>query len=137
MVTNEISGSAKGSEIMIIAIDFDGTIAHYDGWKGRGVFGKPIDGAKEALKFFVDNGHTIIINTCRLEIDDVTKYLEKNGIEYNYINHSPKNVDNMLHPAKQFADVYIDDRGICFQGFWNKEFIDLVVNFKPWEKKGK
>ena len=30
-------------KIKTAAIDFDATIAKYDGWKGKGVFGDPLD----------------------------------------------------------------------------------------------
>lgn len=120
---------------MIIAVDFDGVISYYDKWKGSGVFGEPIEGAKEALDAFKKEGHIILINTTRLEINKVSEFLNYHKIPFDYINHSPDNVKFMYHPAKQQADVYIDDRGVCFQGKWNKEFVEKILHFKTWWMK--
>ena len=120
---------------MNIAIDFDGVISSYSGWKGKGVFGDPIEGVKEALVALKGNNHTIIINTTRLEIDLVAAFLKKWEIPYDHINLSPRNQEQMLHPAKQAADVYIDDRAVCFQGKWDEDFLKQVKNFKPWWRK--
>ena len=120
---------------MIIAVDFDGVIAEYDGWKGRGVFGKPMVGVSQGLTYLMANGHQIMVYTCRSEVDEVEKYLKKYRIPYDYINHCPENDNQNLHPAKQYADVYIDDRGVCFNGKWDLDFLNLVMNFRPWGKK--
>jgi adenylylsulfate kinase len=119
---------------MIIAVDFDGVIAEYDGWKGRGIFGKPVEGVAVGLIYLRANGHKIMVYTCRSEIDDVEKYLKVHEIPYDFINHCPENDKNNLHPAKQYADVYIDDRGIRFEGKWDNDFLNAVANFKPWKK---
>jgi hypothetical protein len=120
---------------MIIAVDFDGVIANYDEWKGRGIFGKPVEGVAVGLIYLRANGHKIMVYTCRSEIDDVEKYLKVHEIPYDFINHCPENDKNNLHPAKQYADVYIDDRGIRFEGKWDNDFLNAVINFKPWGKK--
>jgi hypothetical protein len=117
---------------MIIAVDFDGVIAKYTGFEGKGVFKEPIPGAKEALG---SEGHKILINTSRLEVDEIAEYLNEFKIPYDYINYSPINHKRFLHPAKQQADVYIDDRNICFMGKWNEDFLNEVRRFTPWWKK--
>ncbi len=121
---------------MLIAIDFDGVISEYRGWRGIGVFGPVINGAKEAIETLKKNGHEILINTCRKEISLVESYLGRHQILYDYINESPKNNELNLSPAKQCADVYIDDKGIYFDGSWDENFINSVLNFKPWWEKG-
>jgi len=120
---------------MIIAVDFDGVIAKYDGFKGKGKFGKPIDGAQAALTYFMMHDNTVIINTTRLEIDKVAEYLHEHNIPYDHINYCPLNEERFLHPAKICADVYIDDRNVQFAGDWDHGFIDKVLNFSPWWKK--
>lgn len=119
---------------MIIAVDFDGVIAKYDGFCGKRVFGKPIDGVRDGLASLRANGHTILINTTRLEVDEVSKYLDKNKLPYDHINYCPLNNERFLHPAKQCADIYLDDRAICFKGDWEQTVQD-VEDFKPWWKK--
>lgn len=115
-----------------IAIDFDGTIAGYDGWKGKGVFGKPIAGAAESLNRLKEEGWTIIIFTTRLEIDLVCDYLRKYSIPFDHINHSPETQEQFLHPSKVLADVYLDDRAIRFSGVWSDALEEINQHKDPW-----
>ena len=117
----------------IICVDFDSTISHYDGWKGAGVFGAPIQGVAWALGKFREMGATVIIHTCRRESQHIADYLFKNGIPYDEINFSPRNAKLKLSD-KLAADIYIDDRAINFSGEWHDTYRQ-VVNFVPWEKK--
>jgi len=118
----------------VIAIDFDSTISHYDGFKGVGVFGKPIQGAAWALKQFKQMGATVVINTCRREANLVAEYLKEHEIPFDYINFSPRNKKLKLSEAKIAADVYIDDKAINFSGEWKNTYLQ-TVNFVRWEKK--
>jgi len=118
-----------------IAVDFDGTIAEYSGWKGKGVFGPPLDGAREGLLKLKYDGWVIIINTTRLEVDQISEYLKRNNLCYDYINFNPANVEQALHPAKVLADVYLDDRGFRFMGNWAETVENVIKNSKPWWRK--
>lgn len=118
----------------IIAVDFDSTICHYDGWKGVGVFGKPIQGVQWALSKFKEMGATIVIHTCRRETQLVDKHLKENNITFDYINFSPRNEKSKLSDSKIGADIYIDDRAISFRGEWHETYLQ-VMNFRPWEKE--
>jgi len=115
-----------------IAVDFDSTISHYDGFKGVGVFGKPVQGAAWALGKFREMGATVIIHTCRREINLIAEYLKEHNIQYDYINYSPKNSKLNLSNKKIAATVYIDDKAIGFRGQWRETYLD-VVNFRRWE----
>ena len=117
----------------ILAIDFDSTIAHYDGWKGAGIFGEPIPNVHWALKRFKDLGAMIIIHTCRRETQHINDYLHKHKIPYDFINFSPRNEEYKSSDKKINADMYIDDRGISFQGDWKTTYLQ-VVNFRTWEQ---
>ncbi len=117
-----------------IAIDFDGVISKYDGWKGKGVFGEPISGVSKALQKLKDRNCNVMIYTTRLETYLVEEFLLKHSIPFDMINYNPENAKQHLHPSKMLADVYIDDRGITFCGQWTDEFVDCVLNFKPWWK---
>ena len=48
-----------------VCVDLDGTIAHYDEWKGETHFGEPVEGVQEALKQISYAGWKIIIFTIR------------------------------------------------------------------------
>jgi len=115
-----------------VAVDFDNTIATYEGWSGIGEFGEPIENAQWALKLMKEQlGYEIIIYTCRSEIGLVREYLEKHEIPFDYINHNPKNAEYDLSPVKILADIYIDDRAIGFRGSWNETMSDLA-KFRLW-----
>lgn len=109
---------------MIVAVDFDGTIAKFDGWKGEEHIGDPIPGAKEALTKLKEQGHVIIVYTCRKRTDLVEKWLQEHGIPYDYVNENP--VGPETHPSKLYADYYIDDSAVPFRGDW-KEVLETVL----------
>jgi len=118
----------------IIAVDFDSTVSHYNGWRGVGVFGQQIKSVAWALGQFKKLGAIVVIWTCRRETNLVTKYLEENRIPFDYVNFSPRNKEFKLSPKKIAADIYIDDKAINFSGEWKDTYLQ-VVNFKRWEAK--
>ena len=117
-----------------ICIDFDGTIAHYDGYKGQGVFGCPIAGVRETLQKLHEAGCILIIYTTRGEEIDIVNYLERFKIPWDYINFNHLQYSYM-NQGKQIADVYIDDRALRFNVCWNEVFLKQILNFKPWYKQ--
>jgi hypothetical protein len=117
-----------------VAIDFDGVISQYDGWKGCGVFGELMPDVKEAIVALKNAGKKIIIYTTRGETEQIAEYLAKHCIPYDHINHNPQNFGHM-NPGKPIADVYIDDRAICFTGRWTSDLVQQIIDFKPWYKK--
>lgn len=117
-----------------ICIDFDGVLATYDGWKGRGEIGEPISGASEATQTLKKEGYTIIIFTTR-NGEDIKKWLDKNKISYDYINENPDQPKN-TNEGKPIADIYLDDRAVCFRGNWEWALRDIVY-FKPYNQEKK
>jgi hypothetical protein len=122
----------------IICVDLDGTIlTWYVGkWDGN-KYGKPVPGAKEFLKRLIDDGWWVIIYTCRGERNKVSETLLSYGIEkglhYSDINRR-KDVLKGTYKGKIGADVYLDDRAICFEGNWERAY-NQVTNFKTWESR--
>lgn len=107
-----------------IAIDLDATIIKYSGFIDEDVFGAPLPGAIEAIKWIADQNHNIIIFTARKDLLKVQEYLRELGIPFDLIYHKPP------------ADVYIDDRAITFKGDW-KEITKKLRYFKPWYQRRK
>lgn len=118
-----------------VCIDFDATIAYYDGWKGHGVFGKPLPECRKMLGKLKKLGWIIIVNTCRSETELIIKYLDGNKIPYDYINYNPENTKLGLSLAKPIADVYVDDRAVKFEGDWTKTFRDILQHKRWYEKE--
>ena len=100
---------------MIIAVDFDGTIVEHRFPE----IGEPIDNAFEALLTFKDEGHKLILWTCRNDDDpalggrkvltEAVEFCRARGLEFDAVN---ANVPGLgFNPApKVYADLYLDDR---------------------------
>jgi adenylylsulfate kinase len=113
-----------------ICIDFDGVIAQYDGEFEQDKFGEPVAGVKSALKVLKENGYTIIIFTTRKPTAKFKKYLEDNEIVYDAINENPDQPEG-TNEGKPLADIYLDDRAICFDGNW-RWALERIASFKPY-----
>lgn len=64
-----------------IGVDFDGTLAKYDGWKGPTDLGEPIPAMVERVKRWLAEGREVRIFTARVSLagrpgDSVTNALE-------------------------------------------------------------
>ena len=118
-----------------ICIDFDGVLHDYsNGFQGDDIFGEMIPGADVGTKVLKENGNTIVIYTTRKATDALKKWLKDNSISYDYINENPDQPKGS-EGCKLIADIYIDDRGICFHGKWEEWFIREIAEFQPWESK--
>jgi hydroxymethylpyrimidine pyrophosphatase-like HAD family hydrolase len=95
---------------LVIAIDFDGTIVNSQ-WPD---LGDPKPNAVEVIRRLHDEGHRIIIWTCR-GADDTKKahdWLFKHGVPHQSINIQDRDiVENFKGDVRKIlADVYIDDK---------------------------
>jgi hypothetical protein len=58
-----------------IGVDFDGTLAHYEGYKGAGILGEPIMPMVDRVKKWLADGKTVKVMTARASrSDDPEKY---------------------------------------------------------------
>nr|CAA9223556.1 hypothetical protein AVDCRST_MAG63-631 [uncultured Armatimonadetes bacterium] len=96
-----------------LAVDFDGTIAHYKGYAGRGVFLSPLPGAAEAMHRLKRDGWNLVVFTCRTEEEELRAYLEAHDIPFDAINVGLD--PSMECSGKVFADIYLDDRAVTFR----------------------
>lgn len=100
----------------VIAVDFDNTlIESEDGYYYA------LPGAKESLRRLREDGHKIIIYTCRTgiaaadgqlsqEIEFIKRCLAEFDIEY----------DEIFLGEKLIANIYIDDRAVSYEGDWEE-----------------
>jgi hypothetical protein len=95
---------------MVIAIDFDGTIAEHT----YPECGKIKPHAKEVINRLYNAGHEIIIWTCRWDhpMELCRQFLAEHGIKYHKLNeHVDWAIEMFKNDTRKiFADVYIDDR---------------------------
>lgn len=107
----------------IIAVDLDGTIAEYDGWKGDDIIGDPIPGAREFLLELSKLGkiiiHTVRVSFYTLHRTNLTVVNSELYIRNRMLAVEEWMRDNNLlydtvwmNIGKPYADVYIDNRAI-------------------------
>jgi hypothetical protein len=113
----------------MLAIDFDGTIVDH----AFPHIGEPMPGAFETLQKLKEQGHKLILYTCRENDGDhvgrqyltaAVEFCKENGLEFDSINENLEDFrpENSLH-RKIYADYYIDDR--------------MVGGFPGWDAIGK
>ena len=121
---------------LCISIDFDGTIVESN---YPTIIGLKPDAARCINQLYSD-GHTIIINTCRVKehLENAVKYLNESGIKYHYVNENdPSRIAKFLDDTRKIsADVYIDDKNIfCREISWSDivQEIDRLSNIQIFE----
>ena len=114
----------------VLAVDFDGVIAEYHGWKGDKSFGEPLPGVTSALRRIQRAGWVVVIWTTREPVG-VWQYCTKRGIPVDGINSV---VFRNWTKRKICATVYLDDRGMKFPGQWSIGLVEAILDFHPhWE----
>ncbi len=108
----------------VLAVDLDGTILEYEEWQGPDVFGRPREGAAEALTRLREQGYKILIWTTRGNIEGIKQTLEEHKIPYDWINRNP--YQPVGASAKVAAAFYIDDRGIDGKQDWQAIYEQVV-----------
>lgn len=110
-----------------IVFDFDGVIHKYSkGWQDGSIYDEPVEGIKDLINELHETYDIFVISTRARELSgqiDIENYLQKYGIEYECVTS-----------IKVPAILYIDDRGICFNGNVN-ELREQIKSFKQWQQK--
>ena len=106
------SVSVPSSRRKTLAVDFDGVIADYTGWKGEGVHGPPRRDVMEALAILHREGWKIVVHTTRSDAD-ISDYLAAHQVPHDEIN-SNSDYRNLGH--KPVATVYWDDHALRYSG---------------------
>jgi len=97
---------------MILAIDFDGTICRgkYPSIEGLQPY------AKETINKLFDNGHYLIINTCRSgnQLLEAINWMLQQGIKFHRVNdnHPEQTALYNNNSRKIYAHLYIDDKNL-------------------------
>lgn len=102
---------------LILAIDFDGTIVEHCFPE----IGNPILQAFDTLLEMKENGHKLILWTCRNDHDPALKgrkvlteaveFCRARGLEFDAVNENIPGIGFNPQP-KVFADYYIDDKAM-------------------------
>ncbi|WP_423128331.1 BT0820 family HAD-type phosphatase [Gaoshiqia sp. Z1-71] len=94
---------------LIIAVDFDGTIVEHK----YPQIGKELPFAIQTLKMLQQNGHRLILWTCRAgrELEEAVLFCRERGLEFYAINKNyPEESWKPESSRKIVADLYLDDR---------------------------
>jgi adenylylsulfate kinase len=110
-----------------IAVDFDGVIANYEGWKGERVLGAPRNDVISALTQLKAEGWKIIVHTTR-GASDIRAYLTDARVPFDEIN---ENSDYSNRGHKPVARVYWDDRAVCYSGDAERD-LGRIRAFRTW-----
>ena len=108
-----------------IVFDFDGVIHSYvSGWKGVDiVLDPPVKGIKDTIENLQKDYKIVVVSSrCKTRegINAIISYMAQHKIPYDEV---------MAH--KPPAILYIDDRGIQFNGD-TKKLLDDIRNFEHW-----
>lgn len=115
-----------------ICIDIDGTISHYIEWVDSKTFGEVLPHCAETIHHLKADGWYVIIYTTRADKGEIKKFLDANNVPFDSINEN-QNQPNNAKGGKPYADVYIDDRAIQFDGDWAGAY-EKITGFKTWEE---
>jgi len=119
----------KTRNFYIIGVDFDGTLVTH----AYPEIGKDI-GAVKVLKRIVENGHKLILNTMRSEInliDEALNWISENEIELYGINKN-KDQNTWTNSPKSYCNIYIDDAALGCPLIYDEELSDRP--FVDWNK---
>ena len=119
---------------MIIAIDFDGTIARSDYPHITGEM--PLAG--ETLRKLKSDGHYLILWTCRTgkELLDAINWMLAKGIPFDRVNdHEPGNVERYgAGGPKVYAHCYVDDKNVGGFPGWPETYRMIAEMDAEWRK---
>lgn len=121
---------------MIIAVDFDGTL-HVGSWPG---IGAPAPYAVETMQKLHDEGHYLIIWTCRegRQQTEAVNWLLDKGIPFDRINeHEAGNIAKYGGDARKvYAHLYVDDKQVGGLPTW-PEIYEYVREMEEAYERGK
>lgn len=113
----------------IIAFDFDGVIATYEGFVAHNHVRDPNPEILRAIDLLKEKGYKIMVHSTRGDTF-LEEYCKRFSIPVDYINrHSFRQGEN---PGKPIAFVYVDDRAICYRGDTAESLVSQIDNFKAY-----
>ena len=116
----------------IIVLDFDGVIHSYKNpWRGANIIpDPPVEGAAEAIDN-IRQHYMVYVYSARCHqpggVEAIQDWLDEWEIE----------VDKVVKIKPTGASLFIDDRGLRFEGDWNEviQFLNTPGAIDPWNKK--
>lgn len=116
----------------VIAFDFDGVLASYNGFIAADDIQEPNPEVVKAIKMLKEKNFQILIHSTRGD-EFLKMYCERFSIPVDYINRQPHREGE--NPGKPIAFVYVDDHAICYKGESAEALVAEIINFAPYWKK--
>ena len=91
---------------MSIAVDLDGTLAYYNGWRGNNIIGAPIPAMFFRVERWLEDGEEVVIFTARADNPEDIVFI-KRWMKY----HGLPDLDVTNIKRKDFEEIW-DDRAI-------------------------
>ena len=108
-----------------ICIDFDGVLNDYNGWKGENELFEPKEGVYDFLEGLKKLGFDLVIHSTR-DSSKIVDWLFENGLEGYFVK---------ITSVKVPAIIYIDDRGLKFNGDFKETLKDVKDFSTYWEQE--
>ena len=124
---NLLNTLADAQRQLTIAVDFDGVLAEYDGWKGEQNLGAPRKDVIDVLRMLRSDGWKIVIHTTR-SAAHIIDYLSYHQVPYDEIN---RNSAYENAGSKPVATVYWDDRALRYSGDASND-LQAIRTFRTW-----
>ena len=124
---------------MTIVIDFDGVIHKYSkGWDDGSCYDEPVDGVLGFLQKLQIKGYSLVVQSTRNPKQVVNWFNQHTfyrvmEIPYGMDFWNEKEIIGITN-HKLPAKIYIDDRGLKFEGKFDDEFMNAIDNFKTWQQ---
>ena len=115
----------------VIAIDFDGVLASYNGFVAKDDIQEPNPEVVKAITLLREKNFKILLHSTRGD-EFLKMYCERFSIPVDYINHRPDREGE--NPGKPIAFAYVDDRAICYRGETAEALVSEILNFEPYWK---
>ena len=119
---------------MKIAVDLDGTLAHYDTWRGIDHIGEPISLMVSRVKRWIEEGHEVVIFTARIDspqdsyaVARIEKWLEAAGLPRLKVTNVKERDFNVFYDDR-CVQVHPNTGELVTQRVWNlaEEIIHAV-----------
>lgn len=96
-----------------VAVDLDGVLARYDGWRGIDHIGEPIPGARAFVRVLREQFEVVIFTTrCNTKLNREGANLLRNRIRDWLDQHGFEYDDIHTDQGKPAAVAYVDDRAV-------------------------
>lgn len=98
----------------VYAVDFDGTLATYDGWKGASHIGTPIETMCDRVRDWLFNEDKVVIFTSRVADKGLDAMVSKKAIDKFCREQFGKVLEVTAVKSKAFSEIW-DDRAIAVE----------------------